>query len=72
MRYAIGLAIAEMGLIFVRATSANLVPVWSLMWWVWIIATVVVAWCCGLASHVVAVERGWMRPVQPRNPARRQ
>lgn len=66
MRYVIGLAAAEVGLIFVRATSADDVPIWSFMWWVWIIATVLGAWCCGLASHVVAVQRGWMRPVQQR------
>lgn len=61
----IGLLIAECGLIYVRASSAPFVPVWSFWWWAWILATVGVAWCGGMVTQAVAVERGWWIKAAP-------
>lgn len=63
MRRIIGLLFAEVGLIFVRATSASQVPLWSFWWWVWITATVAVAWCGGMVTHAVLTHRQWIRPL---------
>jgi hypothetical protein len=68
VRYVAGLAAAEAGLIFVRATSANSVHVWTTWWWVWLLATVAVAWFGGIATHITAVQQGWMRPVRRNTP----
>lgn len=59
MRRLIGLIIAEIGLIYVRASSANVVPVWSFWWWVWITATVLIAWVGGAVTFMVGVQKGW-------------
>lgn len=60
MSRVVGLEVALVGLIFVRATSAAYVPVWSLMWFVWIIATCAIAWCGGWV-HREAHERNRRR-----------
>lgn len=66
MRRIIGLVLAEVGLIFVRATTTPFVPIWSFWWWVWIIATVLVAWCGGMVTQAVAEEYGWRLKVKHR------
>lgn len=55
MRRTFALAFALVALIYVRASSANFVPVYTFWWWCWIIATVVVAWCGGYA-HGLALQ----------------
>lgn len=43
----VGFVIVLAGLIYVRGTSSDTVPIWSGWWWAWIIATCLVAWCGG-------------------------
>lgn len=57
MKRVAALTVALLGLIFVRATSAAYVPVWSPMWFVWIIATCAIAWCGGWAHREVHERR---------------
>lgn len=47
------LVVALCGLIYVRATSYTQIPVWTLMWWVWISATCLVAGCIGWVGHEI-------------------
>lgn len=53
----VALVIALCGLIFVRGSSADFVPVWSPWWWAWILATCAIAGCVGWVAHDVAEHR---------------
>lgn len=53
----VGLIVALSGLILVRATSADYIPIWSPMWFVWIIATCGIAWCGGWVHREVHERR---------------
>jgi hypothetical protein len=33
--------------------------VWSFWWWVWITATVLIAWVGGAVTFMVGVQKGW-------------
>lgn len=41
------LSIALLGMLFVRMTSPDIIPVWSGWWWAWIATTCVTSGCIG-------------------------
>lgn len=51
------LTVALCGLVYVRGSSANVVPVWTAWWWIWITATCVIAGCIGWVAHDVYEHR---------------
>jgi hypothetical protein len=65
MRSVVLLFIAICGLVFVRATTYY-IPVWSLVWWAWIVATVGVAACWGGACVVEWLYRHGRLEQKPR------
>lgn len=57
MRFVIGIAAAEVCLIYVRATTSEKINIGSPWWWIWIVSTVAVAWLGGYITHKAVLLR---------------
>lgn len=39
--------------IYVRGATAEVIPLWGYLWWLWIVVTIAMAQCAGWVAHIV-------------------